>query len=428
MTFLNLITVIIIIIILIIITGVYDLLFIPVVLSAASLSVYKTENPAQLIDMNEQTSDTADRLNKANSEELKDFDILGNSEEILYKYRPLRFGGSLDEKIQSSISEAEAKHKEVVREEKAAMLDALIKTEYDPKDDFPYKILFIKTTPLELLDNIKNYKRNNLLVISKHKGDIIITKTQACYAAADIITDLFSEKQRIRSRAGKFQSAFDYWNKNKNKIKSTFKKLKSSDEFLEECREHVYKNCKEVTLFSPTVSAFIYDNLLQLAGNVYDMFGGWGDRMIGALCSDKVLTYKCSDLNAKLIASYNNIIKYNPGKLSYVIGDALAIIKLEPSEKYDLIFTSPPYFDYEDYGVELPRSYSVWLSDFIEPLFEQAKRILKPGAHIAIHISNIKGYNLYDDFKKIMDSKFRFMFNYMIKSKSLVPIMVYKKQ
>jgi hypothetical protein len=58
-----------------------------------------------------------------------------------------------------------------------------------------------------------------------------------------------------------------------------------------------------------------------------------------------------------------------------------------PPNSFDFAFTSPPYFDYEDYTVTNPK-YKDWFLQFYTPLFKQTCRVLKPGTFFAIHIGD----------------------------------------
>ena len=58
-----------------------------------------------------------------------------------------------------------------------------------------------------------------------------------------------------------------------------------------------------------------------------------------------------------------------------------------PPHSFDFAFTSPPYFDYEDYTSSNPK-YKDWFREFYTPLFKQTCRVLKPGTFFAIHIGD----------------------------------------
>ncbi|MFA5075776.1 MAG: DNA methyltransferase, partial [Candidatus Babeliales bacterium] len=129
-------------------------------------------------------------------------------------------------------------------------------------------------------------------------------------------------------------------------------------------------------------------------------------------------------------------------KNSKIIYDAFEDWKTE--EKFDLIFTSPPYFCKEIYGEDDKqsskryRTYDSWKSCFLEKLIEKSYNYLKKEGILIINIANIKIGNKYyliaDDTEKILKEKMNFVekhemiykniYNAMTKSE---PIFVFKK-
>lgn len=56
-----------------------------------------------------------------------------------------------------------------------------------------------------------------------------------------------------------------------------------------------------------------------------------------------------------------------------------------------MIFTSPPYMDTEDYGIQSDSMRADWLDSFVFPLVEQFKSHLAKGGKIALHLKDVKG-------------------------------------
>jgi hypothetical protein len=81
------------------------------------------------------------------------------------------------------------------------------------------------------------------------------------------------------------------------------------------------------------------------------------------------------------------------------------------SESFDLVFTSPPFFDYEMYSDNNPK-YRDWINDFYKPLFIESCRCVKRGKHVAIHIGDTSAGNiesfLKEEVHKICDLKLVF--------------------
>jgi hypothetical protein len=68
---------------------------------------------------------------------------------------------------------------------------------------------------------------------------------------------------------------------------------------------------------------------------------------------------------------------------------------LTESDKFDFAFTSPPFFDYEDYSVENPK-YRDWYAEFYEPLFLLTERHLEENAFFAVHIDDTSAGKIRD--------------------------------
>jgi DNA modification methylase len=64
---------------------------------------------------------------------------------------------------------------------------------------------------------------------------------------------------------------------------------------------------------------------------------------------------------------------------------------------YDMVLTSPPYYNLEFYGGEYkPMPKEEWNIQFYEPLLERTYKFLKPGGHYCLNISR----EIYDSVAK----------------------------
>ena len=146
---------------------------------------------------------------------------------------------------------------------------------------------------------------------------------------------------------------------------------------------------KLATTFMPLYAKSIYEHFH--AKNVLDPCSGWGDRLLGASISSCVTNYIGFDPNINLQPGYENIIKlvdikkdfhYECISLPFETG----VLNLE-SNFFDLVFTSPPFFDYEIYSTLNPK-YENWIQEFYTPLFIQSCRCVKMFGFVAIYLDN----------------------------------------
>jgi len=149
--------------------------------------------------------------------------------------------------------------------------------------------------------------------------------------------------------------------------------------------------------FRPSVAKYIYDYFQ--AETVLDFSMGWGDRILGAHVSDYVKKYVGFDPNINLVEGYvNQITEYQKigTPMKFKIHPWCAENKqIQLQDKFDLVFTSPPYFDKEKYDQSDQQSYKKykkfdsWMQDFLFKTIELRTQNLKSGGHLVINISDI---------------------------------------
>jgi hypothetical protein len=175
-------------------------------------------------------------------------------------------------------------------------------------------------------------------------------------------------------------------------------------------------NYKIATTFMPMYAKSIYEYFG--AKRVLDPCAGWGDRMVGALSSTCVIRYVGFDPNMNLVPGYKKIqadfgnrvlvddpkhyhVKFERSYEIYSVPFEFASRKLE-NERFDFAFTSPPFFDYEEYSETNP-TYSNWYKEFYEPLFINTEKHLNENAFFAIHIDDTSAGKIRDFlFKRVI--------------------------
>ena len=150
--------------------------------------------------------------------------------------------------------------------------------------------------------------------------------------------------------------------------------------------------------FRPSAAKAIYDYFQPKI--VLDFSMGWGDRIAGAYASQYVKRYDGIDPNLSLFNGYNNQIQYyssiNNQIKRFNIKTACAEDETyHTNYKYDLVFTSPPYFDKEKYDQSSNQSYikhkkfDDWMNNFLFKSIMLRTKNLKSGGHLVINISDI---------------------------------------
>lgn len=164
----------------------------------------------------------------------------------------------------------------------------------------------------------------------------------------------------------------------------------------------------------PNFPMKIARNIVQkynINGNWYDFSCGWGVRLLCAL-SEQV-NYFGTDPNYLLterLMQLTNDYRQNIGISTKVDirtqGSEIFIPEWENT--IGLAFSSPPYFDLEDYIIGNQSynpeiSYIQWKENYLLPTLKNINTYLIPNGILAFNIKNGKTYKLADDTKQLAD-------------------------
>jgi 16S rRNA G966 N2-methylase RsmD len=303
---------------------------------------------------------------------------------------------------------------------------------------FPYKSTFITSTSNELFHNLCT-DASLITPIRKagFKYPIKMISEESCYDKANIITEFYTEKARMKAKLKGHDSPFEYWTKNEQKVREEARKRYGNEDNLS-LREVIYFTCKEATAFSPVLSKCIYDNLLPITGGtVLDPFSGWGDRAIGAMASSRVKKYTGVDCNTDLYEGYNRL-KKDLDKSDKVSFNLNTFEDFKCDELYDLVFTSPPHFDFEIYTDDSAQSitgreeYDVWMTEWMNPVLKKMSVLVRKGGIVALHIGGTyRSPKMQSDtveyLTKICGMKFIQQIQCLVRGKKPVPVWVFHK-
>jgi len=184
-------------------------------------------------------------------------------------------------------------------------------------------------------------------------------------------------------------------------------------------------NSQPAVNFPPLTARLLYekytDHIKQDEPlNIYDPSSGWGGRILGAMASKKRIHYIGTDPNTdnyideigksryEYVADFFNEhgLETNPfweeQKNTYhVFQEGSEHIKYHNDfqqyrGKLDMVFTSPPYFDREQYSDDDEQSfkaypmYSDWRDNFLRPTLTNAYESLRSNRYILWNIADIK--------------------------------------
>lgn len=168
-------------------------------------------------------------------------------------------------------------------------------------------------------------------------------------------------------------------------------------------RQQIFMNkqAKECTSFRPTNCVLIHELLFGKGKRitVLDPFAGWGDRAIGFAAAG--CSYTGVDLNKDLGPSYRSLVSFleenklvEKDDIRLVIGDSSDIDF--GTECYDLVFTCPPYSDFEVYeNIPQVASTDEWAMKTLQPAMLNAATALKSGGYMVFMIGKKEQTDTY---------------------------------
>jgi len=177
--------------------------------------------------------------------------------------------------------------------------------------------------------------------------------------------------------------------------------------------------------FPPLTARYLYEHYTNHIKqdtplNIYDPSSGWGGRILGAMSSLKKIHYIGTDPNTdnyidelgksryEYVADFfnNEVLESNPfweeekNTFHYFQMGSELIGKHPDFQQYkgklDMVFTSPPYFDREQYSDDEEQSfkaypkYDDWRDNFLNPTLTNAFNSLREDRYLLWNIADIK--------------------------------------
>jgi hypothetical protein len=217
-------------------------------------------------------------------------------------------------------------------------------------------------------------------------------------------SNFFHQKARWQCGSKQFPSPFDIWY-NDVQLMSLFNcfwTLKFKRITATEMRTAIALRKYIASQFKPAAAKCFYE--LFNSRSVYDPSSGWGDRVCGFMAANTTQRYCSTDPNSSLYDGYKAEVKAykSTGQTvdMYCHGSELkGGMRKKYGHKGDTVFTSPPYFNAEQYSKDEGQSFkqfgnvSAWLQGFLYPTVKNAWDFLESdgprGGILAMNIADI---------------------------------------
>ncbi len=210
-------------------------------------------------------------------------------------------------------------------------------------------------------------------------------------------------------KCGNMNTPLQTFNNDKEKIKKKMEQLGHVDSpsGLRKALK-VMSGSQGVSNFRPTAAQAIYERFMPEGGITWDMSGGYGGRLLGAIKTH--INYIATEPAKETFDGLTQIAK-DWGNQSNLFGieQRLEIVQsgsedyIPEKESLDLCFTSPPYFDTEKYSNEDTQSYKKfpkkvdWLEGFLRKTIQNCARGLKKNRYLIINIANVSSFDTLED-------------------------------
>jgi len=208
-----------------------------------------------------------------------------------------------------------------------------------------------------------------------------------------------------------------------------------------------YKNNRAVSNFPPSAAKAIYEDLLKDESSVFDFCAGFGGRMLGSMSSKVVKRYVGIDVLGKTCSGLNRMYEDldNDNCSVKIINSQSELVIDNIDETFDIVFTSPPYFDNEIYSKDTDQScnkyigYDMWLTEWLMPLIRKSFNLINPNGFMVLSLGKThNGIDITEDVKSLLSYDYNLHKIYKMqtgvneyqrknKTKKFMPILVYKK-
>ena len=215
-----------------------------------------------------------------------------------------------------------------------------------------------------------------------------------CCNVGNKTSDFYQQENRWKCNSITAPSAYRSWSEEKFRLTllNALWSLKFEEITSKALRTAISMRKYIASQFRPSAAKAVYD--LFEAKNILDFSAGWGDRLCGFLASDAV-SYTGVDPNKDAVAKYCDMLDYFYTDRDVTIFNECAEDVDYGDKMFDLVFTSPPYFDLERYTTESNQSWKrykkldAWLEGFLFKSIEKAWNHLEKNGHLIINISDV---------------------------------------
>ena len=248
---------------------------------------------------------------------------------------------------------------------------------------------------------------NHYMFLYEGKDSRLVLSEEDDYENYRVLSDIFMEESRLKCSVMGLETPWDYYFKyNQDIVKESEERFGNTKPI--NLRQILYDKTKECTSFRPNLLV----GMIKLfnAKSVLDFSSGWGDRLLAAM-SMKV-KYTGIDPNKDNFKFYDDMINFfKRSKNKYkMIQSGFEDTNIK--DKFDMVFTSPPYYSLERYSEDNNQSINKfsseesWTNNFLLVSLTKSWKCLNENGHMVIIINQKDRKQRY--VKKMIDHMYGF--------------------
>ena len=255
------------------------------------------------------------------------------------------------------------------------------------------KIRIMNDSQLQIAKQIKDISLDNAIKDLFKLKDIDTTRLTIECRVGNTFLDFFMFPFRLNTISRKGFNFYSFVNDTEYHARPYIKNLLDyqANLLINEITKlyRIYSlHCGTISIFKPLRAIEVFKYFKPRS--VLDPCMGWGGRLLGA-CICGVHCYTGIDLNIELKEPYGRMVSLLNG-----VFKPITLIKLHfcdavgfdySSLDYDLVLTSPPYFNIELYPGTNKLTKTEWINNFYNPLFKATYAGLALGGWFCINVN-----------------------------------------
>jgi len=159
-----------------------------------------------------------------------------------------------------------------------------------------------------------------------------------------------------------------------------------------------FPSAASVSNYRPAIARAVIGKYAPEGGTIVDFAAGYGGRLLGAIAANR--SYLGIEPNKRQILGFQRMLRairarrFACPQTRFLHGPAEYHLPRLPGRSADLVFSSPPFFDWERYSTDAMQSfrrypnYEQWRTEFLRPVISDSFRILRMKGFLVLNVTN----------------------------------------